>query len=81
MSRLADRWTKLSNHEKLHLGLTLLWVVLMFPALVWWKQSVPFLVFVSVYANIAGHYAAYEAARGERRSPTDENERDEGEEA
>lgn len=73
---MRERWQHLSAHEKLHLGLTILWVALMVPALLWWKESVPFLVFVSVYANIAGHYSAYEAARGERRSPTDPAEED-----
>jgi hypothetical protein len=65
---------QMSVHEKMHLALTALWVILMVPAILWWKHSVPFLVAVSVYANIAGHYAAYEAARGERRSPTVEGQ-------
>lgn len=61
----------MNSHEKIHLGLTLLWVVLIVPSLLWWQESVPWLVAVSVYANIAGHYAAFEAARADRRSPDD----------
>ena len=43
--------------------LTLVWASLFIPALLWWKESVPFLVFVSVYANFVGHWAAWEAAK------------------
>lgn len=48
-----------------------MWVVLVVPSVLFWKESVFWLVLVSVYANIAGHYAGYEAARAERRTPTD----------
>ena len=34
-------------------------------AVLWWKNSIPFLVFVSIYANVAGHLAAWQAARTE----------------
>lgn len=44
---------------------TLLWIVLMLPALLWWSESVPFLVIISVWANIAGHWAAWQASRVE----------------
>lgn len=48
--------------RKLHGGLTIFWALLIIPAVVLWRDSVPFLVMVSVYANLAGHWAAYEAA-------------------
>lgn len=32
------------------------------------RYSVPFLVGVSVYANVAGHWAAWQAARSEEES-------------
>ena len=43
------------------------WALLFVPALLWLKESVPFLVFVSVYANFVGHWAAWEAARPKRK--------------
>lgn len=46
--------------------LTVGWCFLAVPAVLLWRDSVPFLVFVSVYANIAGHVAAWQAARAER---------------
>ena len=45
--------------------LTLAWLLLAVPAVLWWKNSIPFLVFVSIYANVAGHLAAWQAARTE----------------
>jgi hypothetical protein len=44
---------------------TILWAVVAFPAIIWWRDSVPFLVGVSVYANLAGHLSAWQAARVE----------------
>lgn len=52
--------------KRVHLVLTVIWFVLFFPAVLWWKESVPFLVFVSVYANFVGHWASYEAAKTEQ---------------
>ena len=51
--------------KKVHLALTLLWLLLALPACVWWRDSVPFLVFVSVYANVVGHWSSWQAARAE----------------
>jgi hypothetical protein len=55
----ADRQRR---RRTLHLVLTLLWLALAVPSVLWWKDSIPWLVMVSVYANAAGHWAAYEAA-------------------
>lgn len=44
---------------------TVLWAVLAVPAVLFWRDSVPFLVFVSVYANLAGHLSAWQACRVE----------------
>jgi hypothetical protein len=45
--------------------LTLAWLLLSVPAVLLWRDSVPFLVFVSVYANVTGHLSAWQAARAE----------------
>lgn len=54
------------NERHLHAGLTILWALLIIPAIFWWRDSVPFLVLCSVYANLAGHWAAYEAAKSKK---------------
>lgn len=43
----------------------LVWAVLVVPSLLWWKDSVPYVVAVSVYANLVNHLAAWQAARVE----------------
>jgi hypothetical protein len=54
--------------------LTLVWALLFIPALLWWKESVPFLVFVSVYANFVGHWSAWEAAQAKEEAEAKESE-------
>lgn len=58
---------------KTHGSLIVVWILLAIPAVLWWLNSVPFLVFISVYAVIAGHGASWQAARADRDSPTRED--------
>jgi len=36
------------------------------PSVLIWRQSVPYLVFVSVYALVVSHWSAWGAARAEK---------------
>jgi hypothetical protein len=51
--------------------LTVIWFVLAFPICIFLSQSVPFLVFISVYAVVTGHLATWQAARVEERQELD----------
>lgn len=51
---------------RFHAAMTVLWGLLIIPSLLWWSQSVPWLVLISVYANLAGHFGAYQASRAEQ---------------
>lgn len=51
--------------RRAHAFLTVLWMVLAIPGILWWRESVPFLVGVSIYANIVGHWSSWGAARAE----------------
>ncbi len=62
-------WRKLSLGEWLHIALVLFWVLLIPPTLLYWKDSVPYLVFINVYSIIVGHIAAFQGAKAERNSP------------
>ena len=57
--------------RKIHGFLTILWIVLIVPSLLWWKESILWVVLMSAWANIAGHWSAWEAARAEEKA--DEN--------
>jgi hypothetical protein len=60
--------------SKVQMILTLVWALLFIPALLWWKESVPFLVFVSVYANFVGHWAAWEASKAKEEAEAETQE-------
>ncbi len=51
--------------RKVHLVLTITWSALLIPSVLWWHQSILWVVFMSCYANVAGHWAGYQAARAE----------------
>jgi ABC-type lipoprotein release transport system permease subunit len=51
--------------RKLHGWLTVIWFVAAFPIMMFWSQSVVFLVFVSVYAVVTGHWSSWQASRVE----------------
>ena len=65
MSILSFLVSDESDH-KVHAVLAAAWLLLAVPAVLWWRNSVSFVVFASVYANVAGHWGAYQAAKGER---------------
>jgi hypothetical protein len=56
---------------KLHFWLTVIWFVLAFPICIFLAESIPFLVFISVYAVVTGHWASWQAARVETRQDVD----------
>lgn len=48
-----------------HMLMVAVWSVLVIPAWLWWRDSVFFVIFVSLYANAATHFSAWQAARAE----------------
>lgn len=50
----------------LHYTLAGVWVLLLIPTLVWWKNSVLWVAAMSLYANFVGHLSAAKAARAEQ---------------
>ena len=50
---------------KLNLWLTVLWLLLIIPTLIWWKDSILWVAMMSIWANVASHFAAYIAGRAE----------------
>lgn len=56
---------KAAHLRRLHLSLMLVWACLLVPSLWLWNQSVPWLVFMSLYANFVGHFSSWQGARSE----------------
>lgn len=58
----------MSTAEKLarfNLIFTFVWIVLAFPSLMFWSESILWVIVISLWANIVGHFSAYLAARSE----------------
>jgi hypothetical protein len=58
----ADRWCQF------HKFMVIVWIVLAVPTVLWWKESILWVAFLSLYANAATHFSAWQAARAERAS-------------
>lgn len=54
-----------------HLTLTTVWALLTIPTLVWWRESILWVAFMSLYANVAAHWSAFQGARAERSAEKD----------
>lgn len=51
---------------RLHLALTITWALLAIPTLLWWRESILWVAFMSLYANVAAHWSAFQGTRAER---------------
>lgn len=57
--------------RRFHLTMMIVWAALAFPGLIWWKESIVFVIVLSLYANFAGEFAAYQGARAEEKQDDD----------
>lgn len=53
----------ITKSEKIQLALTIIWSLLIIPTIIWWRNSIAWVGFMSIYAIVVSHYAAYEAAK------------------
>lgn len=49
------------RHRRIHGVLLLLWVILAVPTFLLWREALEWITFMSWYAIVAAHWAAYEA--------------------
>jgi hypothetical protein len=49
----------------IHALLTIVWILLVVPTMVWWRQSIFWVSLMSIYAIIVSHWTAWQAARAE----------------
>jgi hypothetical protein len=54
-----------SRQATFHIALTVFWIVAILPTIIWWKDSILWVAFMSLWANIASHIAAWQAVRAE----------------
>lgn len=51
--------------RRFHGYATLVWMMLVVPTLLWWSESILWVALMSIWANVAGHWSAWQAARAE----------------
>ncbi|HBW6219700.1 TPA: hypothetical protein ME996_002881 [Klebsiella pneumoniae] len=59
--------------KRCHLVAAVMWVGLAIPSLFWWKDSVLWVILISIYANIVGHLSGYSAARADQAAEESED--------
>lgn len=57
--------------RRIHGLLAIVWLVMAIPSVIWWRNSVPYLVFISVYALAASHASAYAASKADEAAERD----------
>lgn len=62
MLRLATAFLAPRTQLWLHIVGAVVWALLFYPGMTSWRDSIPFLVFVSLYANFVGHLSGVAAA-------------------
>jgi hypothetical protein len=51
--------------KRFHLVMVFVWLGLAVPGILLWRDSVLFVIILSLYANLAGEFAGYQGARAE----------------
>ncbi|MFG2359383.1 hypothetical protein [Streptomyces sp. NPDC048521] len=51
--------------KRLHMVLFFAWVALLPPTLLWWRNSIAYVVLMSWYAIAIGHVSSWQASRAE----------------
>ncbi|MCQ8514514.1 hypothetical protein [Klebsiella pneumoniae] len=59
--------------KRCHLVAAVMWVGLAIPSLIWWKDSVLWVILISIYANIVDHLSGYSAARADQAAEESED--------
>lgn len=70
---LRDVLAEPGTWVKIHGTLAVTWALLIIPSVIWWSQSIAWLVLMSGYANFAGSMASLQSARADCNSPTGED--------
>lgn len=51
--------------RRFHAAMTVAWLLLVIPTVLWWRESITWLAIMSVWANVAGHFGSWQGARAE----------------
>lgn len=62
---MASERKKAIRLKRFHGWMTVFWAVQIPPAMLWWQQSVPYLVFLSITTACLTSFSAWQATRAE----------------
>ena len=65
--KVHDRLIDPAFTTQFHKWATIVWILLLVPSVLWWSETIMWVVLMSVWANIAGHWSAYQASRAEEK--------------
>lgn len=63
---LKEKFPSWATRRNIHLGLGIMWILLLIPAFLFWKESILFVIVMSIYANVEASFAAREGASSEK---------------
>lgn len=69
--------TEFFSSPEFHLLMSGVWMFLLIPTLLWWPNSVLWVLVISLYANFASHLSAYQAAKAEKTLKEVQDDKDE----
>ena len=72
-SRLSGTFSSPKTWVWIHGSLVVVWILLIFPSVLLWRESIVWLVIMSAWANVAGSVASLQSARADCNSPTVED--------
>lgn len=52
---------------KFHFFAMIVWGTMAIPTILYWKESILWVAFMSLYANFVGHFSGWDAARAEQK--------------
>lgn len=71
MKSVVQKFSDPDFAKTFHKWSTIVWFVLAFPICIFLANSLPFVVFISVYAVVVAHWSSYQAACAEKEAQDD----------
>lgn len=68
---MRNPFTSATFAHHFHAAATVAWIMLVIPSVLWWKESIPWIVFMSVWANVVGHWSSYQATAAQLEAKDD----------
>lgn len=65
LKRLVELFQDVKFLRRFHGIAVLIWMALVIPTLIWWKDSILWVAMMSIWANVVGHWASWQGARAE----------------